>query len=151
MDYNIMERNYRENFPESWWIESGGKVWSTSIKGPFGYSWKLKLKTEKYYSKKFFECVNSIMGPIFNEKVAEKWNLWVCEQCTVCTDRLKRGRKVKLCSHCSCTVHDSAWTVAASLMNACKKKKKKKEKRQTQMLGFSAQSKRSLSRKNWGL
>ena len=22
------------------------------------------------------------MGPIFNEKIAEKWNLWVREQCT---------------------------------------------------------------------
>ena len=26
--------------------------------------------------------MNSIVGPIFNEKVAEKWNLWVREQCT---------------------------------------------------------------------
>ena len=26
--------------------------------------------------------MNSIMGPIFNEKVAKKWNLWVREQCT---------------------------------------------------------------------
>ena len=49
--------------------------------GPFGYSWK--LKTEKYCSKINFKYMNSIVGPIFNEKVAEKWNLWVCEQCTV--------------------------------------------------------------------
>ena len=27
--------------------------------------------------------MNSIMGPDFNEKVAEKWNLWVREQYTV--------------------------------------------------------------------
>ena len=26
--------------------------------------------------------MNSTVGPIFNEKVAEKWNLWVREQCT---------------------------------------------------------------------
>ena len=26
--------------------------------------------------------MNSIVGPIFNEKVAEKCNLWVHEQCT---------------------------------------------------------------------
>ena len=26
--------------------------------------------------------MNSIVGLIFNEKVAEKWNLWVCKQCT---------------------------------------------------------------------
>ena len=36
----------------------------------------------KYCSKIIFKCVNSIVGPIFNEKVAEKWNLWVREQCT---------------------------------------------------------------------
>ena len=26
--------------------------------------------------------MNSAVGPIFNEKVAEKWNLWVRKQCT---------------------------------------------------------------------
>ena len=26
--------------------------------------------------------MNSVVGPIFNEKVAEKWNLWVHEQYT---------------------------------------------------------------------
>ena len=36
---------------------------------------KLKLKTEKYYSKIIFKCVNSTMRPIFNEKVTEMWNL----------------------------------------------------------------------------
>ena len=64
--------------------------------------------------------MNSTVEPIFNEKVAEKWNLWVREQCTVCTDWLKRMRKVKLCVP-----------------------KKKKEKRQTP--NADAQSKRSLS------
>ena len=49
-------------------------------------NWKLKLKTEKYCSKIIFKCVNSTVGPIFNEKVTEKWNLWVHEQYTVCTD-----------------------------------------------------------------
>ena len=49
------------------------------------------------------------MGPIFNEKVVEKWNLWIHEQCTMCTDWLKKVRKVKLCGYCSCTVQ---WTVA---------------------------------------
>ena len=46
-----------------------------------------------------------------------------------------------------------AATVHAQCMNSSRKyhEKKKKEKRQTQTLGFSAQSKRSLSRKNWGL
>ena len=33
---------------------------------------KLKLKTEKYCSKIIFKCVNSIVRPIFNEKVDKK-------------------------------------------------------------------------------
>ena len=39
----------------------------------------LKLKTYywNYCSKIIFKCVNSIVGPIFNEKVIKKWNLWV--------------------------------------------------------------------------
>ena len=31
----------------------------------------------KYCSKIIFKCVNSTVRPIFNEKVAEKWSLWV--------------------------------------------------------------------------
>ena len=31
----------------------------------------------KYCSKIIFKCVNSIVRPIFNEKMAEKWYLWV--------------------------------------------------------------------------
>ena len=42
----------------------------------------IQLKTEKHCSKIIFKCVNSTVWPIFNEKVTEKWNLWVCEQCT---------------------------------------------------------------------
>ena len=44
----------------------------------------LKLKT--YYwnhcSKMIFKCVNSVVGPIFNEKIDKKWNLWIRKQCT---------------------------------------------------------------------
>ena len=112
-------------------------------KGLFGYNWKLKLKTEKYCSKIIFKCMNGTVRPIFNEKVAEKWNLWVCKQCTVCTDWLKRMRKVKLCGYYSL---NNAWTIPISLTNACqkkKKRKKRKEKRQTP--NANAQSKRSLS------
>ena len=36
----------------------------------------------KYYSKIIFKCVNNTVWPIFNEKVTEKWNLWVHKQCT---------------------------------------------------------------------
>ena len=44
----------------------------------------LKLKTEnwKYCSKIIFKCVNSVVRPIFNEKIDKKWNLWVRKQCT---------------------------------------------------------------------
>ena len=64
-----------------------------------------KLKTEKYYSKIIFKCVNSIVRPIFNEKITEKWNLWVHKQCTVYTDELKKIRKVKLYDYCLYTVY----------------------------------------------
>ena len=42
----------------------------------------LKLKTYcwNHCSKIIFKCINSTVGPIFNEKVVKKWNLWVHEQ-----------------------------------------------------------------------
>ena len=45
---------------------------------------RIRLDTAENWNtvlKIIFKCVNSTMKPIFNEKVAEKWNLWVCEQC----------------------------------------------------------------------
>ena len=44
----------------------------------------LKLKTYcwNHCSKIIFKCVNSTVGPIFNEKIDKKWNLWVHKQCT---------------------------------------------------------------------
>ena len=38
--------------------------------------------------------MNSIVGSIFNEKVAEKWNLWVYKQCI---DALLTEDLVKCC------------------------------------------------------
>ena len=35
-----------------------------------------KLKTEKYYNKIIFKCINSTVESIFNKKVVEKWDLW---------------------------------------------------------------------------
>ena len=46
------------------------------VKGSFGYNWKLVLKTEKYCNKIIFKCVNNIVKPIFNEKIAEKCSSW---------------------------------------------------------------------------
>ena len=40
--------------------------------------------------------MNSTVGPIFNEKVAKKWNLWVHKPCTVCTDWLKKDKKSQI-------------------------------------------------------
>ena len=86
----------------------------------------LKLKTYcwNHCSKIIFKCINSTVGPIFNEKVAKKWNLWVYKQyiITVC------GRKVNICGYCSL---NSTWTVTAFCQNAWKKKKKE-QKRKTQ-------------------
>ena len=49
----------------------------------------------KHCSKIIFKYVNSIVGPIFKEKVAEKWNLWIREQCT---NALFTVDLVKMCS-----------------------------------------------------
>ena len=58
---------------------------------------KLKTKNWKHCSKIIFKCVNSTVRPIFNEKVVEKWNLWVRKQCTDhCLDE-----KVNICRYCS--------------------------------------------------
>ena len=40
-----------------------------------------ETKNWKHCSKIIFKCVNSAVGPIFNEKINKKWNLWVHKQC----------------------------------------------------------------------
>ena len=56
----------------------------------------LKLKTEnwKHCTKIIFKYVNSAVRPIFNEKVAEKWNLWVREQCMDTLFTMKKSTNV---------------------------------------------------------
>ena len=81
---------------------------------------KLKTKNWKHCSKIIFKYVNSTVGPIFNEKIAEKWNLWVHEQCTYALFTREK-------STFAATVQ---WTVAAFLQNAWKQKKKKRTKMQ---------------------
>ena len=103
-------------------------------------NWKLKLKTKKHCSEIIFKCVNNTVGPICNKKVAEKWNLWVHEQYTMCTDWSKKIWKVKVRGYCSL---NSAWTVAATHKKLKTREKKKPNKTQTQK--FSSQSKRNLS------
>ena len=41
-----------------------------------------EIENLKHCSKIIFKCVNSAVRLIFNEKVVEKWSLWVREQCT---------------------------------------------------------------------
>ena len=41
-----------------------------------------EIENWKHCNKIIFKCVNSTVRPIFNEKIAEKWSLWVYEQCT---------------------------------------------------------------------
>ena len=56
------------------------------------------------------------MGPIFNEKIAEKWNLWVRKQCM---DALFTMEKSTFVATVQWTV-----TVATLLLKRVKKKKK---------------------------
>ena len=78
----------------------------------------LKLKTYcwNHCSKIIFKCVNSAVGPIFNEKIDKKWNLWVHEQCT----NALFTEKVNICGYCSL---NSSRTPPKTR----EKKKKKKE------------------------
>ena len=39
-----------------------------------------------------FKCVNSVVGPIFNKKIAKKCNLWDCKQYTY-SQQLRAGKK----------------------------------------------------------
>ena len=41
-----------------------------------------KTENWKHYSKIIFKCVNSTVGPIFNEKNVKKCYLWGRKQCT---------------------------------------------------------------------
>ena len=63
----------------------------------------VETENRKHCNKIIFKCVNSAVGPIFNEKLAENWSLWdswTVHGCTV------HGRIVKSCGYCSWTVHE---------------------------------------------
>ena len=103
------------------------KIWGADIGSVWIRLILLKLKTYcwNHCSKIIFKCINSTVGPIFNEKVAKKWNLWVYEQYIITV----YGRKVNICGYCSV---NSTWTVTAFYQNAWMKKKKKKKRGKTQ-------------------
>ena len=78
----------------------------------------------KYCSKIIFKCVNSTVGPIFNEKIDKKWNLWVREQCINVLFMEDRS-KVAATVHVPYINSTTCWEKGV---------KKKKEKRKTQKL-----------------
>ena len=49
----------------------------------------------KHYNKINFKYVNSAVELIFNEKVAEKWNLWVHEQYNKCSYQNKKKSETR--------------------------------------------------------
>ena len=49
----------------------------------------------KHCSKIIFKCVNSAMWPIFNEKVAENWSLWILWIVHRTHKLMKSGSKVR--------------------------------------------------------
>ena len=82
--------------------------------------------------------MNSAMGPICNDKVTEKWNLWVHEQCT---DALFTVEK----STFAATVQ---WTVAAYSKTRENKKRKKEKKNEMWRLQTQTQQKPNPNRHN---
>ena len=76
----------------------------------------------KHCSEIIFKCINSVVGPTFNKKVAEKCNLW--------NPWTMHG----------CTVH--SWQ---SQLCRLKKKKKREKRRGETQTPESLQSKRALS------
>ena len=81
--------------------------------------------------------MNSDVGPIFNEKINKKWNLWVHEQYTDALFTAKKSTfavKVNICGYCSMN----------SNRVTPKRVKKKKKKEQKHRCGFSG-SKHTLS------
>ena len=49
--------------------------------------------------------MNSAVGPIFNEKVTEKWNLWVREQCMDTLFIVKKSTQFSVKSKLHLRVH----------------------------------------------
>ena len=85
---------------------------------------KLKIYCWNHCSKIIFKCVNSIVGPIFNEKVAKKWNLWVHKQYTMhCLQQ--KSQHLRLLFIKQYMNSNRVWPKRV--------KKKKKKKRKTQM------------------
>ena len=72
--------------------------------------------------------MNSTVEPIFNEKVPEKWNLWVCEQYIGALFTIEKSTNAAI-------VHDQCSRIIP--WNVLKQKKKKKKRK---MLNFKMQT-----------
>ena len=104
------------HFMKTWHRFLLGSVWIGLI--------LLKLKTYcwNHYSKIIFKCVNNAVGPIFNEKIDKKWNLWIRKQCTDVLF-MKNWLKVAATVHIPYMNSSRKWGE-----NAWKKKKGKTQK-----------------------
>ena len=74
------------------------------------------------------------MGPICNEKVAEKWNLWVREQCTNALFTMESKHLRLLCINSS------------RITPKCVKKKKEKKKKERNMKITNANAAKAQSK-----
>ena len=123
------------------WVDMVNTMLSFRVCLDTAENWKLKLKTEKHCSKIIFKCVNSTVGPIYNEKVAKKWNLWIHKQWNLCWKGEKSQILRLLFMNSS---RNSKWTEKKIGLICVKKKKERKTETQTRISAISAQSKRAL-------
>ena len=82
----------------------------------------MNLKTEnwKYCNKIIFKYINSNVGPNFNEKVTQKWDLWI-------SYTVYKHKKIKS-QQLSANVHMNSSHCPLIECAAAGKKKKKKNK-----------------------
>ena len=91
----------------------------------------LKLKTEnwKYYNKIIFKCVNNIVEPNFNEKITQKWDLWICILFTELTKLIKmKSQPLPATVHINsnrCPLNECA--VAEKKKKSVKKRRRKRK------------------------
>ena len=94
---------------------------------------KLKIYCWNHCSKIIFKCVNSTVRPIFNEKVAKKWNLWIHKQYMIhCL--LQKSQHLRL-------LFIKQYINSNHILT---KRVKKKKKKQTTDVGSKRRSKHTL-------
>ena len=72
--------------------------------------------------------MNNVVGPIFNEKTTEKWNLWVREQCTNhCLSKKSQHLRLLFMQQCMNSSRITLKRVKTNKQTNKQTKKKKKE------------------------